>query len=97
MIKILSSACFPGPPWKPGKKCLSKDFLFEILTVFTRHEKLHFLIFASASPVIPHGLWQQFELFAIVKLLTVLISVIQGGFEDDMRKMCSKYNLQIKK
>lgn len=77
--------------------CLSKDFVFETLKVFTKHDKLHFLILASAFPVIPHGLWQLLGLCATVKLLTVLISVIQGGFEEDRRKMLSKYNLQIEK
>lgn len=42
-------------------------------------------------------LWEQCGLLlSRVKPLTVIISVIQGGFEDDTRKMCEKYNLKAK-
>lgn len=51
-------------------------------------------LFSSSYPTIPHYLWEQFGPFSRIKPLTLIISIIQGGFEEDTRKMRAKYNLQ---
>jgi hypothetical protein len=60
--------------------------VFKTCKIFTRHEKLHFLIMASASPAIPYDLCQQFGLSVTVKLQNGLILGIQEGLEKDMLK-----------
>lgn len=48
-------------------------------------------------PHIPHWLWKWFgSFFSNVKTLTIIITIFQGGFEEDTRKVYAKYYLQIK-
>lgn len=56
----------------------------------------YFVATVSPEPVLLY-LWEWFgPFFFRVKPLTVTISIIQGGFEEDTRKMCVKCNLQTK-